>query len=848
MLAPTVTRAAVTDLLFVVANPVSLTGAESARKTQFEAWGYTVTLINDGDTQTAFNTATAANNVAYVSPAVSAAALGTKLKSTSIGVVNERSDLAVEFGFSSSSLSTTTRTNLRIQTTAHNLTYGLSTGSVTILNSSQTLVRRTGTLASGAINLANVGDYDNNDPGLLAIEVGGGLYGGGVAAGRRVLLPFGSSTFSYAALNSNGLQIVERALEWAARPNPSIGNVLLVVTSTSSPTLQELLREGQIHVWGYDVTRIDDDASQASYTAALAGKNAVYVTEESHSTSLGTKLTGATIGVVNEEMAFTDELGVSTSSATPYATGVTITDNSHYITAPFSTGALTLFTSSQEALTLAGTLAPGLQTLATVGGTQALAVVETGGVLSSGATALGRRVQLPWGGGNLDQHAFHRNAKTIMRRALEWAAAAPGPPLLMVVANNGSLSAQESARKTLLESWGYRVNTLDDDANTASFNAAVAANQIVYLPVEINSAALGTKLRDAAIGIVSEEVELSDEFGIASSQATGSGSQATIAVNTHYITSPFATGALALFDANQDYAVVSGTIASDGKVLATWSGAKSLVALDSGGKMTGGGFAAGRRVQLPWGGASFSFSALSNDGKTLLQRALQWAGGLSGHWRLDETSGTTAADSSGKGNHGTLVGTTFATGSVSPGKLGNALQFNGSSRYITIPSASSLQPTGALTISAWINGTAWGSGTDVDAILRKGEGNPNNYQLAVTNGRLTLYLDGNDGAGFQGNTVLQTGVWYHVAATWDGYEVRLYVNGDLDQAVAGVYAVGIGTDNRALYIGGRAGQDFFHGTIDDVRMLNYAAPPDEVNTFMKAGQAKGLRIVKWVEK
>ena len=44
----------------------------------------------------------------------------------------------------------------------------------------------------------------------------------------------------------------------------------------------------------------------------------------------------------------------------------------------------------------------------------------------------------------------------------------------------------------------------------------------------------------------------------------------------------------------------------------------------------------------------------------------------------------------------------------------------------------------ALSISAWIKGDAWGSGSDVDVILRKGEGNPNNWQLAIENGYVAL--------------------------------------------------------------------------------------------------------------
>ncbi len=192
--------------------------------------------------------------------------------------------------------------------------------------------------------------------------------------------------------------------------------------------------------------------------------------------------------------------------------------------------------------------------------------------------------------------------------------------------------------------------------------------------------------------------------------------------------------------------------------------------------------------------------------------------GLRGHWKLSETSGTIAADSSGYGSNGTVFNGTAWTTACGGTRV---FDFNGTSHYLSIPNASNLQPTGALTIAAWIKGDAWGAGTDVDTIVRKGEGNPNNYQLAISDGRVELLLDGNDGAGFRGNTVLATGVWYHVAATWDGSTVRIYVNGVLNNTPASRTGT-IGVDTRPAYIGGRSGADQFDGMIHEVRLYDRA--------------------------
>jgi hypothetical protein len=198
--------------------------------------------------------------------------------------------------------------------------------------------------------------------------------------------------------------------------------------------------------------------------------------------------------------------------------------------------------------------------------------------------------------------------------------------------------------------------------------------------------------------------------------------------------------------------------------------------------------------------------------------------GSIGHWKLSEISGTTAADASPLAKNGTVTGT--ASWSTDCGGMA-VFDFNGISNYISTTNASHLQPTSALTIAAWVKGDSWGTGGDVDTIVRKGEGSPVNYALAITDGRATLYLDDTDGAGFKGNTVLSTGQWYHVAAVWDGATVRIYVNGVLDNT-PGVRTGTIGTDTRPLYIGGRATTDLLDGMIRDVRFYNRALYESEI--------------------
>ncbi len=199
--------------------------------------------------------------------------------------------------------------------------------------------------------------------------------------------------------------------------------------------------------------------------------------------------------------------------------------------------------------------------------------------------------------------------------------------------------------------------------------------------------------------------------------------------------------------------------------------------------------------------------------------------GFVGHWKLDQTSGTTATDSSPFAKHGAVAGT--ANWSTDCGGMG-VFDFNGSTNYVSMTNAAQFQPTTALTIAAWVKGDAWGSGGDVDTILRKGDTNPNNFAFHIADGKLELSLDGNNGSGIRGNTVLATGQWYHVAAVWNGSTVRLFVNGVLDNTPPSRSGT-IATDTRPLYIGGRTGStDMFDGMLRGVRFYNRALSDTEI--------------------
>src|SRR5689334_9457365 len=70
------------------------------------------------------------------------------------------------------------------------------------------------------------------------------------------------------------------------------------------------------------------------------------------------------------------------------------------------------------------------------------------------------------------------------------------------------------------------------------------------------------------------------------------------------------------------------------------------------------------------------------------------ATGLVAAYGFEENTGTTTADVSGSNNGGTLNGATWTTA----GKFGNALSFNGTSNWVTVADANSLDITTAITM------------------------------------------------------------------------------------------------------------------------------------------------------
>jgi glucose/arabinose dehydrogenase/chitodextrinase len=209
------------------------------------------------------------------------------------------------------------------------------------------------------------------------------------------------------------------------------------------------------------------------------------------------------------------------------------------------------------------------------------------------------------------------------------------------------------------------------------------------------------------------------------------------------------------------------------------------------------------------------------------------APGLVAAYAFDEVSGATASDSSGQGNTATLNnGVAWL-----PGKNGRAASFDGVNDYITIPNSASTNISGsALTLSMWINPQPIASGDSVviGKFWNTTMSSPYyQYGLELGGGNRTDFIVGTAGGQLvaSGGTTLPYNQWSHLAVTFDGSQVRTYVNGTLVNTQA--LSATITARGNPIRIGADASTaQFYKGMLDDLRIYNRVLTQAQVQTDM----------------
>jgi hypothetical protein len=230
------------------------------------------------------------------------------------------------------------------------------------------------------------------------------------------------------------------------------------------------------------------------------------------------------------------------------------------------------------------------------------------------------------------------------------------------------------------------------------------------------------------------------------------------------------------------------------------------------------------RFEIRWGELILAGVVLAG----LAGPATAQGGGLVAAYGFDEGSGSTVGDVSGQGNHGSISGATWTTS----GRYGPALVFDGTNDVVVVADSTSLDLTNGMTLSAWVYPTSSLSGwkailqKETDAwFLNANTGGDRAGTGGTLNGVCCTVL--------QGPSALAVNRWTHVAATYDGTTLRLYL--DATQVASQARSGNLQVNAAPLRIGGNTyGSEFFPGRIDEVRIYNRALSAAEIQADMNA--------------
>ncbi len=200
--------------------------------------------------------------------------------------------------------------------------------------------------------------------------------------------------------------------------------------------------------------------------------------------------------------------------------------------------------------------------------------------------------------------------------------------------------------------------------------------------------------------------------------------------------------------------------------------------------------------------------------------------GLVAAYGFEETSGTAAGDASGKGNAGTISGATRTTS----GRFGRALSFDGVNDIVNVPDSSTLDLTNAVTLEAWVNPSVAG-GWRTALMKEQPAGLVYGMYSNTDSNRPSAHVYTNTEFDIRGTAAAPVNTWTHLAATYDGTTLRLYVNGT--QVSTRTLTGNVITSTGALRIGGNTiWGEYFQGSIDEVRLYRRVLSATEVQTDM----------------
>jgi hypothetical protein len=202
-------------------------------------------------------------------------------------------------------------------------------------------------------------------------------------------------------------------------------------------------------------------------------------------------------------------------------------------------------------------------------------------------------------------------------------------------------------------------------------------------------------------------------------------------------------------------------------------------------------------------------------------------GKLVSWWKFDESEGGNASDSSSNDNVGKLFGN--PQWQPSAGKIGGALEFDGVDDFVDCGDDASLDITDQITLAAWVKTNDAGN-SQFNPFVTKGDRtyglkhhSQNTIEFVIYDGtwRVTHYpVDGSF-----------NGLWHHLAGTYDGSKLKLYIDGKLEVTTAYTGSIASSAANLNIASNSDESDRFYNGAIDDLRIYNYALSGNKITTL-----------------
>jgi hypothetical protein len=193
-------------------------------------------------------------------------------------------------------------------------------------------------------------------------------------------------------------------------------------------------------------------------------------------------------------------------------------------------------------------------------------------------------------------------------------------------------------------------------------------------------------------------------------------------------------------------------------------------------------------------------------------------------FKMDAGTGEVLDDATLYNNDGQIEGASWGAG-----RYGRGLRFDGVNDRVRVPDSPSLRLSSALTLEAWIK-----PGTDISGagtVLAKRD----SYELRILLNPVpravgAVWIGGNREP-ITSHAKLDLDVWQHVALTFDGTRLALYVNGVLDKERT-LPPASADTNTEPLFLGvfwSGPGLRWYSGGMDEVRLSSVARAASELD-------------------